>query len=138
MACALHRPPNPALQLSGAKSIAVERLDSILKGTLLSAWWADRPQLSSALDDSRTPDRASPVSVRSVLLWIGANMALAIVLSVCGAIWLTVRGQSQDFAGPTGAGRGGLLPLGTLLFFVAAVLLVANLVWAIVLAARRR
>ena len=45
----LHRPPNVALQLAGAESIAVVRLDSILKGNLLSAWTADRPQLSSAL-----------------------------------------------------------------------------------------
>ena len=49
LACHLHRPPNPALQLTGAKSIAVSAYQRLLTNNPRSTWRADRPQLSSAL-----------------------------------------------------------------------------------------
>jgi hypothetical protein len=45
----VRRPHNETLQLPGARSIAVERFDSILNGDLLGARMADRRQLSYAL-----------------------------------------------------------------------------------------
>jgi hypothetical protein len=78
----LHRPPNEPLQLSGAPSIAVVRLDSILMGKLLSAWTADRPQLSSALG----LHTASPIAWRRFTN-SGALMETTHVRPTLGLVW---------------------------------------------------
>jgi hypothetical protein len=78
------------------------------------------------------------LTIRRALLWITANVALGVVAAICGAIWLAGTGPTHEFSGATAAGRGGLLPLGTLLLLVAATLLVANLAYVLVIAARRR
>jgi len=70
------------------------------------------------------------MTLRRFLYWITANVAIVLALGVGFVAWALFASASNEFAGASASGRGGLIAIGRgvpLLLFVA--LVVFNLCW---------
>ena len=88
--------------------------------------------LANALDDLQRPRPVSSMTLRRAALWIVLNTAVVL----CAAAW-TVARSSVTLTGANGAGRGGVIPVGTLVLSVLGALVVVNLAWIAFVVSKR-
>ena len=70
------------------------------------------------------------MTVRRVLLWAAANVALVLALGVGFVAWAVLAGPSSEFSGPNASGRGGLIAVGRgIPLVLLGALVVFNLTW---------
>jgi hypothetical protein len=77
------------------------------------------------------------MTVQRAVLWIVMNAATVLLVVASFFVWPLLVGTATEFTGPATSGRGGLLPVGTLLRCVLIALLVVNLAWAAFVVRRR-
>jgi hypothetical protein len=70
------------------------------------------------------------MTVRRILLWVGANVVFVLALGAGCVAWAIFAGPRNEFSGPSASGGGGLIVIGRgiLLVFLGA-LATLNLAW---------